>query len=121
MTAHALYIPSVGDELCLAQDWTFTLWFEFRNTKFWNSHAEKNGLPAWSGVNYNGHRAETKEVTLPAGTILKVARVYIKAASWGGLYDSLTFSIDKKRNKQLGFGGRFWAKLVDVNTIQFEV
>lgn len=53
---------------------------------------------------------------LPAGTILTVARIYIRQGL--SSYDSMTFSINSHPNKKIK--GRFWAKLKEVNTIMCE-
>ena len=59
------------------------------------------------------------DATLPAGTPLRVDRVYIKKGI--DAYSSITFVVAKEcRDKKLR-GKRFWAKLRDVNNIVCEV
>lgn len=72
---------------------------------------------------------ETSEtVTLPAGTHLRIGRIYIRA---GGAhergYDSVTFYCNlhlkgkpSKGSSKGAIRGRFWAKLGDVNTMVIE-
>lgn len=68
-------------------------------------------------------------VTLPAGTVLAVDRIYIRKGN--GDYSSLTFyvkstsleALQPSTLKARGFKGgrkRFWAKLADVNTIEMQ-
>lgn len=71
-------------------------------------------------------REEGTEVTLPAGTTLKVDRIYIRKGV--GDYDSLTFFAthipgvtDVKRGPFAKRKPRFWAKLGDVNRIICEI
>ena len=116
-----LFVPACGDRIQLSKDWHFDLYFESRN----------NALLEKAGVNLRGmgwrerqHSEENRNLrcvayVLPAGTILEVDRVYIRTFSKNAEtkdddYDSLTFRIlgsDK---------ARFWAKLADVNTIEFD-
>lgn len=93
-----LYIPAIGDHVKLTADWTFTLYNERRNWGFINVM----GLP------------QTRELkhTLPAGTVLKVDRVYIRGNHRD--YDSVTFRVVGVKN------ARFWVKLHDANTIEFD-
>ena len=133
-----LYVPTNGDQLRLTADWTFTLYSEEygdRNKtlqeRLGNKKVERGSR--WGGK-YMGYPAKT-QVTLPAGTILQVDRVYIRkgnarAGSVDADYDSLTFQIighptwtNAERpafSKNKKVFARFWAKLRDVNTIEFE-
>lgn len=119
-----LYIPTNGERLRLTADWTFTLYSENygnRNkTLFERLQVEKIRRPdQWRGdiLRY----PVSQEVTLPTETVLQVDRIYIRKGAEE--YDSITFYIlkhpvwsDPKR-KTLA---RFWAKLPEVNTIEFE-
>jgi hypothetical protein len=59
-------------------------------------------------------------VTIPKDTILTVDRVYIRKGVSD--FSSLTFRIPKDKNKKNIYAGvRFWAKLSDVNKIEFEL
>ena len=130
-----LFVPNIGDELTLAADWTFTLHPESRNNTFW----KRSGLPSirtrWNQVvgdekdpictvvecpNHTNFLQDSKgnqfspEVTLPKGTVLKCARVYIRNGNQDMRdFASLTWSIAKCPDKKLK--GRFWAKLADCN------
>ena len=98
-----LYIPTIGSTLKLMSDWTFTLHNDHRNAKL----AEFMGFEKWN------YRYETRGVTLPVGAELKVDRIYIRTGKQG--FDSVTFRTTIKGKKH-----RFWAKLHDVNKIEFE-
>jgi hypothetical protein len=114
-------IPTIGTELELAADWNFNLYNEGRNRKFWEKiipevayyDAERDRqmihgrLWGYSGSGNYGH-----PVTLPQGTRLKVARIYIRQGA--DSFDSITFTIVKhSENKKIK--GRFWVKLAEVN------
>jgi hypothetical protein len=133
-----LYIPDIGDSIRLVADWTFNLYNEDRNS----SLMEVIGDPretTWEGDKDFG----TRLCTIPAGAILKVDRIYIRKGLSG--YSSLTFLWkDMRTNSKVVdrsitqvFGNnrgpttyyqvkkparpvRFWAKLDDVNRIEFE-
>lgn len=57
---------------------------------------------------------EFAQVTLPKDTVLKIDRIYIRKG--GADYDSLSFFAE---HPSLSGKKRFWAKLNDVNQIQF--
>lgn len=102
-----LYIPEIGDQFVLSKDWTFDLYYERRN----ESLLKKINIDfKW---NYNQPMAKYP-ITLTKGTSLKVDRIYIRK----GLteFSSLTFFIGSGEWK----GCRFWAKLSDVNNIEFD-
>lgn len=148
-----MYIPTVGDEITLAADWTFSLYNEYRNEgmiKFTFPGAEFDWkltkLPSGEVSQYGSKMAE---VVLPKGAVLKIDRIYIRKGAKD--YDSVTFilqSIPKKDievpeersiydknapnpSRKDGERGayvkktvirnkiRFWAKLKDINNIQF--
>lgn len=104
-------IPTIGSDLILATPWAFMLYHETRNEKF----LETLGIEY--DYSWRQQKMAASEVALPAGTRLKVDRIYIKKGN--GDYDSVTFTMkkgnypgDKKKS------GRFWAKLNDVNRIE---
>lgn len=103
-----LYIPALGDHLKLTAPWTFSLYAEYRNESLF-SHL---GLPFARGY---GRNLPKTHVTLSTGTELGIDRIYIRRGNKE--FDSITFNL-------LGVKGkgrvRFWAKLSDVNTIEFE-
>lgn len=113
-----LMVPTIGTVLTLTEDWTFTLHEEYRNYKF--SKAFRLGFDEWGDYN----SPKSAQITLPAGTKLKVARIYIRN---GGAdmkeFDSLTFNCNShlsaaQARKQGAVKGRFWAKLIDVNSME---
>jgi hypothetical protein len=96
----------------LVCDFTFDLHCERRNSSF----REALGLK----TPYRG--GPSAKITLMAGTILKVDRIYIRKNA--GDFDSVTFNIQKGEggakvgDKEFDFkkkGGRFWVKLNEVN------
>ena len=126
-------IPTVGSCLTLTHDWTFDLWAENRNEKFWRSLfgdpendpellAKYNLLDPHAQWRFWYDVKAKKPVTLVAGTILKVSRIYIRQSAKG--FDSITFTIVSAPTHDLGIGkhpklkGRFWAKLEEVNRIE---
>lgn len=136
-----LYIPELGDDLRLLADWTFGLYNEDRNTTLMEIVNDTREI----SYPFQGNKKYFDiPCTIPAGEILKVDRIYIRK----GLdeYSSLTFFWKGKRTNPSvvtrtataypAFGlpsysstyqqkkprrpVRFWAKLSDVNNIEFE-
>lgn len=101
-----LYIPEIGDQFVLSSDWNFTLYCEYRN----ESLMKKNG---WE-FKWGNTAGDKKPLVMPKGTALKVDRIYIRKGNSD--YSSLTFFIGSGDWK----GCRFWAKLSDVNNIEFD-
>lgn len=118
-----LFVPACGDRIQLTTDWTFKLYLEHRNIAF----AKAKGLiqenfDRWSDGWDRDNGYSSKELTLPAGTVLECDRVYIRnfnksAATVESDFDSITWKVivDGKQAKNQ----RFWAKLVDCNNIEF--
>ena len=106
-----LFVPELGTELELTQDWTFTLYAEHRNESLWKIAGKP--MP---GYGY-GNRLQSIPMTLPAGTVMKVARIYVRNGQ--GAYSSLTFSLKSMNGKKAS--GRFWAKLADVNQLDCKI
>lgn len=188
-----LYVPEIGDELKLTEDWTFTLYAEYRNeglasyfkhylagggwideeaippmrpadykVEYPEQPKQRGGLffnndNSWDEYNKACRRAEQNNpeyvqyqkdytawlnkiqrngkeemiVTIPAGTVLKVDRIYIRKGVSD--YSSLSFfahlgvtevtrvgrwSGGAKKTKKNAL--RFWAKLHECNNIKFE-
>jgi hypothetical protein len=168
-----MFIPEIGTEITLAEDWNFKLHIERRNDKlielcrpegyvrynqrydnekrgwfyYWSDseyqrlsdqyYQELCSLKNARGSNWNTteenadyHRKLNEllacgkhtqliennclDYTLPAGTVLKVDRIYIRKGKGMSDYSSVTFyaTIGKKKY-------RFWSKLADVNNIKF--
>jgi hypothetical protein len=145
-----LHIPHLGTALTLAQDWTFNFFNEHRNdglrraaglrvphelvTDFWQLNAverenviQKSGWRLASGglpkESYEIHGRSCHPLTLPAGTLLTIDRIYIRKGQES--FDSVTFWLKAKlvpitiNGRPLKKSVRFWAKLDDVNMIQF--
>jgi len=135
-----LYIPEIGDSIRLTADWTFGLYNEDRNSTLMEVTNDPRPVTySWNTTDYSAIPC-----TIPAGSILKVDRIYIRKGK--GEYSSLTFLwkdmrtkpkfLDKVATSYSGrdlFGDsrsyqakkparpvRFWAKLDDVNKIEFE-
>ncbi len=103
-----LLILDIGQRLVLAEDWTFELYGESRNATFLKF------LDVKEFTNYYTQRNEHWTVTLKAGTVLGVDRVYIRRTAKD--FSSVTFNyVGVKGKGRL----RFWAKLADVNNIRF--
>lgn len=103
-----LFIPPLGTELELAEDWTFDLYGESRNWDFFER----------MGLDYPDHDVNWEprciETTLPAGSILKIDRIYIRKGQKD--FDSVTFFLTFCRGKKVT-KARFWVKLEDANKI----
>jgi hypothetical protein len=105
--AHRLHIPRIGEEITLAEPWTFTLWEEHRNIKLIN---QIDKTYAGSGYGRYGRTPKSWSVTLPDKWELKVERIYIRQNQSD--FDSVTFSCPYNGKRV-----RFWVKLADVNTM----
>lgn len=109
-----LFIPPLGTEIELAQDWTFALYGESRNHDFFD-YLKTAYLSPYSNSPM-GCRWEMRstEVTLPAGSVLKVDRIYIRKGQ--NDFDSVTFYLTRSNGKKVT-KARFWVKLEDANKI----
>jgi hypothetical protein len=120
-----LYIPENGDEIRLLADWTFDLYNEDRNSSLMEKIGDTRKV-TWGGGNYG-----TIPCTIPAGAVLKIDRVYIRKGNKE--YSSITFLwkgealpsrmetyLNGETYKVPRIPIRFWAKLSDVNNIEFE-
>ena len=113
-----LFLPEIGTKLELTTDWTFVLYSEYRNSKMFDAIGKPMGS-RWGGYG-NQNAAKNYIVTLPAGIILSVDRIYIRKGVSD--YSSVTFTIPKVLNKKSPYAGvRFWTKLSDANKIDFEL
>lgn len=142
-----LFIPTIGQELILDTDWNFKLHLEYRNQGLMNlyvipwirlNHPQiydiiKNTAFSWDYYIYRAGLTTQADswtqrpninpyvepiVTLKAGTVLKIDRIYIRKGNQE--FDSVSFIITKSANPEITTKVRFWAKLVDVNTISFQ-
>ncbi len=108
-----LYVPDIGDRLKLIEDWSFELYYEYRNdTMFASLGKEYNRRDYYSSQN-----KAPIDVKIPKGAILKVDRIYIRKGSGYENFSSITFRFECEGFKK----ARFWAKLKDCNNIQFEL
>jgi|SRR5579863_3791297 len=125
-----LFVPACGFRIILEKPWTFDVYYEGRNkqlleangvnlTNWWHECYEPTANPReWP------RKMRRKAITLDNGTLLEVDRVYVRSNSKSATtkdadYDSLTFRIiDPKTGKGKI---RFWAKLADVNNIDYEL
>lgn len=124
-----LFIPACGYRIKLTQDWSFPLYFEHRNESLLKQFSVKppsNGR--WYGPDCHvdadyAKGLRTVTATLSAGTVLEVDRVYVRAHSKSvkdgdNDYDAVTFRVvTQDKDKK----ARFWAKLADVNNIEYEL
>ena len=119
-----LYIPNLGDQLYLAEPWTFTLHLERRNIPLlgwlWKMplrraelHFESLYRSVPADKRYTPGGLPSYAVTLPKDTVLTVDRIYIRQG--GDDYASVTFRARLPYDKR---SYRFWAKLDDVNRME---
>ncbi len=144
-----MWIPTIGDEVTLAKNWKFGLYYESRNEAMISLifKTEMHKL-----ANKPEYGEKIAEVELVAGAVLKVDRIYIRK---GGAdmkeFDSVTFilqslpkskivipteraayikdGVDKyghtkfkiEKRTTIRKKARFWAKLRDVNTMRFYI
>jgi hypothetical protein len=130
------YVPEIGDQIKLTVDWAFDLYDEHRNfsmMKYLGDTRDEHRTD-WDYWRQHGHYA-IRPCVIPAGSILKIDRIYIRK----GLseFSSITFiwknqraeisqlqyeyyDEPAKKYKKINREIRFWAKLEDVNKIEFE-
>lgn len=120
-----LYIPACGDRLTLTKDWAFTLYLESRNIKFAQVHKlidEK--FKRFDGYVPGSAKLKSVQAALPSGTILECDRMYIRTFNKSRVqlsddYDSITWKVMLKNGKPAR-NQRFWVKLPDCYTIEYE-
>lgn len=124
-----IHFPRLGDRILLDHDWTFPLHLENRNLSLfkavgllWNV---RPGLPKYSREyiyvspelpavhRYSFGGGISVPVTLPAGTLLRIDRLYFRQGVRA--YDSITFRIHGSPERRLLNDIRFWAKADDAN------
>jgi len=109
-----LFIPAVGYRIRLVKDWSFDLYNEHRNDSLLKVYDPSD---------------ESKEskifASMPQGTVLEVDRVYVRNANKSATeeddHDSVTFKLIEHPTLPSKPRVRFWAKLSDVNNIEFEL
>lgn len=102
-----LYIPQVGDKLKLTSNWNCKLFKEHRNYSFFKV----------LNIDTTQNNDVSIDISFPKGTVLKVSRLYVRAPA--SSFDSITFTVESSPVKTLS-KGRFWVKLMDANTLEFE-
>jgi len=124
------FIPEIGTLIRLEEDWTFTLYAEYRNDSLMKIFM-KNSIPKDANLNWNlqsirQNLYKNQIVELPKGLVVKIDRIYIRKGL--SQYSSITFTIPNpktKKDKQemphnLEFGGtKFWVKLHECNGLNF--
>ncbi len=130
-----LYVPEIGDELKLAADWRFKTIAEHRNSVLFDvfevpddvRYPKADEHTRWPSNGLNRWEPLDVEFVLPAGTILKLDRVYIRKGA--GDYSSLTFfivdspdkrTVTKKKGGTAPKAVRFWVNLPETRNIEFE-
>lgn len=120
------YVPTIGDKIYLSNAWTFKLYAEYRNFSLMEVLGDNlpGAEPVPTAGSYSRKARLAGYATLPAGTCLRVDRIFIRGKARA--YDSITFYIANSPNKKLankkngGTSGRlirFWVKLEDANRI----
>ena len=145
-----MFIPEIGSKIKLTKDWTFMLYAEYRNKRFFETLGPQEALKLKTKTvaqQYYGtevdatgkltQRADfTSKVyltTISKNSILQVDRIYIRKGIEG--FSSITFLLldtsdprFAKSDKMVPFSkskqtskARFWAKLEDVNAIEYKL
>ena len=116
-----MYIPELGDIIELTKPWKFSLYNESRNKDILKLITDKE--VHWDGIRGMKRGIVANHVTFPKGTQLKIDRIYIRKGAKE--YSSITFrvaNIDQETDLGKIIGkkkSRFWAKLEDVNMIEY--
>jgi hypothetical protein len=109
------YVPHLGTRVRLANEWTFSLFCEHRNSSLWE--VVSNEKMTCELI----RNQKVIKVTLPEGCILSVDRLYVRRGAKD--FDSVTFRTIKGScgNQKKLEKNRFWAKLADVRNMIVEV
>lgn len=124
-----VFVPTIGSELVLSKACPVTIYSEQRNSAFLkamgikmdNSHisTRHENLTVENQSLVDKYHANISlkavSITIPAGTILKVNRIYVRQGAED--FDSMTFFCVGGMNFPKG---RFWLKLSDVNNFNIE-
>jgi hypothetical protein len=102
-----LFIPPLGTELELGEDWSFPLFHEYRNRDFF-TYQKLKYFPT-----LQTRETDSEPSILPAGTRLKVYRIYIRRGQTN--FDSVTFIMTQDASGKKVTRQRFWVKLADAN------
>jgi hypothetical protein len=112
-----LFIPKLGTVIRLTEPWTFGLHYEHRNRRLWDMMFAPPEMQPHPNRFRFGFQ-DVRLLTLVDGTELKISRVFIRQGSED--YDSVTF-YGGVHHMGVIHKARFWAKLDDVNKIEYEV
>ena len=116
------FIPTIGTKIKLLDDWSFTLYNEYRNITLKTAFGIVGHPNRWQN---NPITMATYNAILIAGTVMSVDRIYIRKNAKE--FDSITFKIlsssdERLQKKQGSHGyGRFWVKLDDANNINADI
>jgi hypothetical protein len=103
-----MFIPDIGTIITLKEDWTFDLYYEYRNMSLIDKLVDDESKK----FNWDKSHFESIKCLFCQDTILKVDRIYIRKGNSD--YSSLTFYVKNGKYQ----GCRFWAKLHDVNEME---
>jgi len=137
-----MYIPEIGDKIILIKDWTFKLYREWRNNSLFNFLMLDNDQ-LLVNEEIKGYHNKYANITIPKGCKLTIDRIYIRKGQL--VYSSITFYLIPSKEFKDEFNSenvkvlkdilsnmeikpktkikkrlRFWARLSDVNQIQFK-
>lgn len=104
-----LFIPKIGTILILSRQWKFFLYNEERNSS----------IMSLVGLHPSLQSEDVRWLVLPIGTKIKVDRIYIRQNYED--FDSVTFRLIALPDELPVHGVRFWAKLQEVNDIEYEI
>lgn len=111
-----IFFPTIGTQIRLTAEWPFRLYGEYRNDALlahlgYANTSASTFMKHFALPHTDGHTGYDN-VRLPAGTILKVDRIYIRKGAAD--FDSVTFyATYPGAPKKL----RFWAKVADINGV----
>lgn len=129
-----MFVPELGTVIVLERDWPLTVHDETRNLSVYDDLAAEAGVPlrfVGTSNSWRSHDGPGLPLVLPAGTELRVDRIYIRKGAED--FSSLTFIIESTTHPVLAgsYAGqprvgaraasrkrRFWAKLEDVNRME---
>lgn len=126
-----MFIPTIGTKLRLTEAWSFRLCKESRNHKMIQAvrgEVQTSYWQDWNASDWSEQGRIVATCTLPIDTVLSVDRIYIRK----GLdqFDSITFQVEdcpeeRFRSKKMGGTSsgkpRFWVRLDEANTIEFDL
>ena len=127
-----MYIPEIGDRITLTKPWSFDLHHEDRNADMFAYQKLK------LATRYYVNQPPAEKVILPKNTELRIDRIYLDALrrTWqlgtvqvdyvmprkgAGDFSSISFWIPYGSLPDQKNHIRFWAKLRDVNTLEFKI